>query len=156
MELHGCAAGAKLGGADPFSREVLDVMTSLLSAAAGAVGLVAVSGAVLLTGVVLRNPFTPRWLRNDAVAQAAGLLLSAAVLAAVSHAIGFFVAANISTPVIVVLTGTVPAASAYAFWKLFGIGERLARTESGQSPFGPGQRTAALPPDMTLLPSTAH
>lgn len=155
-ESGGGAGSVKRGGADAFPGEVLDVITSLLTAAPGAVGLVAVPGAVLLAGLILRNPFAPRWLSNDAMGQAAGLLLSAAVLAAVSHAIDSFVAAGLSKAAIAVLLVAIPTASVYAFWKAFDIGKRLARAESGQSPFGHDSRTAALPSGLTLQPGAAH
>ena len=110
-------------------------MASLVSAAINLLGLVAISGAVLLTALVLRNPLGPNWLRSEGVAQAAGLVLTAGVCLAIANAIAELVDANIHYSVAVILTGAVVAASNYILWKAFNIGERLKRTESGRSPF---------------------
>jgi len=110
-------------------------MAILASAAISLLGLFAISAAVLLTALVLRNPRSPNWLRNDTVAQAAALVLTGGVCVAIPNATAGLIDANIHYGVAAILTGAAFAASSYILWKAFDIGERLARTESGRSPF---------------------
>jgi hypothetical protein len=110
-------------------------MASLVSAAINVLVLIAVSGAVLLTALVLRNPLGPKWLRNEAAAQAAGLVLTAGVCVAISNAVAELVDANIHYSIAVILTGAFFAASSYMLWRAFNVGGRLKRTEAGRSPF---------------------
>jgi len=110
-------------------------MAPLVSAAINMLGLVAISGAVLLTVLALRNPLSPNWLRTEFVAQAAALVLTAGVCAASSNAMVGLIDANIQYGVAAILTGAIFAASGYVLWKAFNIGGRLKRTESGRSPF---------------------
>jgi hypothetical protein len=110
-------------------------MASLVSVAISLLYLVALSGAVLLTGLVLRNPHAPKWLRGEFVAQAAALILTAGACVAIPNAAAGLIDANIHYGIAVILTGAALVASSYVLWKIFNIGERLARTESGRSPF---------------------
>lgn len=110
-------------------------MASLVSAVINLFGLVAISGAVLLTALVLRNPLGPKWLRDETVAYAAALVLTAGVCVAIPNAAAGLIDANIHYGIAVILTGAAFAASSYILWNAFNIGERLARTESGRSPF---------------------
>jgi hypothetical protein len=111
-------------------------MAPLVSAAINLLGLVAITGAVLLTALVLRNPLAPNWLRSESVANAATLVLTAGVFVAISNAAAGLIGENINYGVAVILTGATLVVSSYVPWKVFNIGERLARTESGRSPFG--------------------
>jgi hypothetical protein len=110
-------------------------MANLVSAAISLLGLFAISAAVLLAALVLRNPRSPNWLRNDTVGQAAALVLTAGVCVAIPNTTAGLIDANIHYGVAVILTGAAFAASSYILWIAFNIGERLKRTESGQSPF---------------------
>ncbi len=110
-------------------------MTSLVSVVISLFGLVAISGAVLLTALVLRNPLGPKWLRDETVAYAAALVLTVGVCVAIPNAAAGLIDANIYYGVAVILTGAALVASSYILWNSFNIGERLERTESGQSPF---------------------
>jgi hypothetical protein len=100
------------------------------------VGLVAVSGAILLIGLILRNPLGPQILQTDFAAQTAGLVLTAGVLVATVHAHQGFVAAGLEATTAAALVTAVMAVSAIVFWKGFRVGERLKRADEGRSPFG--------------------
>jgi len=108
---------------------------SFYSTAGGPLGLAALPAAVLLTGLVLRNPLAPAWLRSEAVATAAGLVLTIGVCLVISHAISGLAAAALPYWAIGILLAAIPAASTFGLWKAFDIGDRLAHTESGHSPF---------------------
>jgi uncharacterized membrane-anchored protein len=110
-------------------------MASLVSAVINLFGLVAISGAILLTALVLRNPLGPKWLRNETVAYAAALVLTVGICVVIPNAATGFIDANIHYSVAVILTGAVLVASSYILWKAFNIRERLERTETGRSPF---------------------
>jgi hypothetical protein len=110
-------------------------MASLVSAAINMFGLVAISGAVLLTMFVLRNPLGPNWLRSEFIAQAAALVLTAGACLGIPNAVMGLTDANMHYGVAVILTSAVFAASSYILWRAFNIGERLKRAESGRSPF---------------------
>jgi hypothetical protein len=100
------------------------------------VGLVAVSGAILLTGLILRNPLGPQILQTDFAAQSAGLVLTAAVLVLAIYAHQGFVAAGLDATAAAAAVVGVIAASVTLFWKAFRVGERLKRADEGRSPFG--------------------
>jgi uncharacterized RDD family membrane protein YckC len=108
---------------------------SLYSMAGGLLGLVALPAAILLTGLLLRNPLAPAWLRGEAAATAAGLALTVGVCLAISHAVSALAAAALPYWAIGVLVAVVPVASTLGLWRAFDIGDRLARAESGHSPF---------------------
>lgn len=99
------------------------------------VGLVAVSGAILLTALVLRNPLGPQILQTDFAAQTAGLVLTAAVLVAAVYAHQELVAAGLDAAAAAAAVVAVIAASVVLFWKAFRVGERLRRADEGRSPF---------------------
>lgn len=108
---------------------------SLYSTAAGLLSLAAIPAAVLLTGLILRNPLAPVWLRSEAVATAASLVLTAGFCVAVTYAIPVLAAAAAPHWAIGILVAAIPAASTLVLWRAFNIGDRLARAESGDSPF---------------------
>ena len=99
------------------------------------VGLVAVSGAILLTGLILRNPLGPQILQTDLAAQSAALVLTAAVLVAAVYAHQGFVAAGLDATAAAAAVVAVIAASVVLFWKALRVGERLKRADQGGSPF---------------------
>ena len=117
-------------------------MSQLVAAVIPLFSLVAVAGAVLATGLVLRHPHLPAWLRSEGVAQGAGLALTAAVCVAVGHAGSALIDARIHYVVATGVVLAVLAASTVVLWKLFGLSARLARADAGQSPF----HTDRLPP----------
>jgi hypothetical protein len=117
----------------------------LFSAAASLMGLVAVSAAVLLTALILRHPRPSRWLDNEAVAHGAGLVLTTGAFFAVTTAAAGLTGANIHYGIVTIAIAAVLAGSAYAFWKVFDIGERLARADAGQSPFARREKAPAAP-----------
>ena len=117
---------------------------SLLSAGGNLLGLVAMSALTLLAMLILRNPLFPKWLQNEAVAQALSLALTGVIFIAVIDAVAELGAANIPYGVFVVIVVGVPAGAAFILWKLFNIGGRLARADAGQSPFTHRQPTPAL------------
>ena len=110
-------------------------MTFLVLAAINMLGLVAFSGAVLLTMLLLRNPVGPNWLKSEFIAQAAALVLTAGACLAIPNAVAGLIDANIHYGIAIVLTCAVLAASIFVLWKAFDIGERLKRTEPGRSPY---------------------
>jgi hypothetical protein len=111
------------------------MMTFPVLAAINMFGLVAFSGAMLLTMLLLRNPVGPNWFKSEFIAQAAALVLTAGACLAISNTVAGLIGANIHYGIAIVLTCAVLAASIYVLWKAFDIGERLKRTESGRSPF---------------------
>ncbi len=118
---------------------------SLFPAAISSLGLVAISALVLLTMLILRNPDLPEPLQNEAAAHAASLVLTTGVLVAVIYATSGLVAAELHYSVIIVVITGVLAGSAYVFWKLFNVGDRLARADAGQSPFARRTKAPATP-----------
>jgi hypothetical protein len=108
---------------------------SFIGAAINLLGLVGISAATLLAGLMLRDPFVPGWLKSEAVAVAAGLVLTAGAMMAIGFALAGLIAANIHYSVAVLVVSLVLAASPYVLWKAFNVGERLARADAGQSPF---------------------
>jgi len=134
-------ARAFCGGAFPE----LPVTTSLFSAAVNLAGLIGVSAATLLTALILRNPFLPRWLQNEATAHAASLVLTAGAFFAVMNAATGLAESNIHYGIISIIVAGVAAGSTYALWKAFDIGERLARADAGQSPFAHRQKVPVTP-----------
>lgn len=100
------------------------------------VGLVAVSGAILLTGLILRNPLGPQILQTDFAAQTAGLVLTAAILAIAVYAHQGFVATGLDAATAAAAVTAVIGLSIVLFWKAFRVGERLKRADEGRSPFG--------------------
>jgi hypothetical protein len=109
----------------------------------GLLGLAAIAAVILLTGLILRNPLAPVWLHNEAVATGAGLVLTIGVCLAVAYAVSGLEVAALPSWAIGILVVVVPAATTFALWTAFSIGERLARTESGSSPFRHAQPPAA-------------
>lgn len=94
-----------------------------------------IAGAILLTGLVFRNPFRPRWLHRDSASTLAALAISAAVCFGAGYFIAGTFAAGFDIAVVLVLTPAVFLAAGYAIWRGFDIGERLRRADAGQSPF---------------------
>ena len=121
------------------------MITSLFAAAVELSSVVAVTAATLLVALILRNPHLPRWLDNEAVAYGAGLLLTAAAFFTVANAAASLTAAKVHYGVATIVIAGVLAGSAYLFWKVFDIGDRLARAEAGQSPFARRQTAPAAP-----------
>jgi hypothetical protein len=95
--------------------------------------LVAVSGAILLTGLMLRNPLGPQRLQTDFAAQAASLILTAALLVVVTVAHQGFVTAGLNPIAAAAAVVGIITVSLVLFWKAFHLGERLNRADSGRS-----------------------
>jgi len=108
---------------------------SFSSTAGGLLGLAASPAAILLTGLILRNPLTPVWLRSEAVATAAGFVLTVGVCLAIAYAVSGLTAAALPYWAIAILVAAIPTASTLCLWKALGIGDRFARAETGHSPF---------------------
>jgi len=126
-------------------------MASLFSAAIDLLGLVAVSAAILLTGLLLRDPRLPAWLRSDGIAQGAGLVLTAAFCFAVGFAGNGLIAAKVHYSVVPIVIGIAFVGATLVLWKIFKIGARLARANSAQSSRdrdaqAPGYQPEALKP----------
>jgi len=119
-------------------------MTSLLSSAVHLLGIVAFSAAMLLAMLVLRNPFIPRWLKNEAVAQGVAFVLTAALCVASGNAGNALIAANVHYAIATLLIAAVLVFSIYGFWKLFAVGERLRRADEGRSPFARDRQAPML------------
>lgn len=119
--------------------------TSLFSTAANLAGLVAMSALTLLTMLILRNPLFPKWLNGEEVAQAASLVLTAGFFIAAMNAAAGLNETNVHYGFIVIILAGIVAGSAYAFSKVFNIGDRLARADAGQSPFTRRKQTSAPP-----------
>jgi hypothetical protein len=102
---------------------------------AGLLGLVAFPAAILLAGLVVRNPRAPAWLRTEGVATGAVLVVTAVTVVAIMHALSALAAADVAYPVIAILVVGMPSASAVLLWKACRIGDRLARADAGASPF---------------------
>jgi hypothetical protein len=105
--------------------------------------LFALTVLILFTLLAFRNPHRPGWLRTDFTESVAvsGLLTVTAFIwtfhisGLLDAGVSIFVAPVI-TPIIVLIFG-------FVVWRLFGIGERLARTRKGQSPFRQARFAAA-------------
>lgn len=136
----------------PYSTREREPM-SFIGAAINLLGLVGVCAATLLAGLMLRDPFAPGWLRSEAVAVAAGLVLTASVMVVIGYALAGLIAAGVHYAVALCLVGAVLAASPYALWKAFNVGERLARADAGQSPFARIGKSET-PPVPLLKPAT--
>jgi len=115
-------------------------MTPLLLLGDEIASLIAASGAILLTALVLRNRLAPKWLRTEAVAQAASLILVAVLMFGTAELIQSLIAVGLTYVQTGVVTIAVTAGSIYALWKTFSVGERLEIADSGRSPFGPIER----------------
>ncbi len=118
---------------------------SFYSAAGGLLSLAAIPAVILLTGLIVRNPLAPSWLRNEAIATAAGLLLTGGICLAATYAVSGFEAAALPFWATGILLPGVPAASAVLLWKVFNVSARLARAEAGHSPFRRLHPTAVAP-----------
>ena len=105
-------------------------------------GLFAVSGAVLLIMLVLRDPHAPRALQSEGVAQGAAFVLTVLITVAVTYAANTFIALKIPYVAVMTLIAVVLAASSYLLWMVFGIGKRLQQAEQGLSSFARERRNA--------------
>jgi NhaP-type Na+/H+ or K+/H+ antiporter len=110
-------------------------MAPFLSAGIQLLGIVAVSAAVLLTMLVLRNPFSPRWLKSEGVAQGAAFVLTACFFVGVGFASDALIAVKFHYLLVVALIAAVVILSTYGLWTLFAVGKRLKRADEGLSPF---------------------
>jgi ABC-type glycerol-3-phosphate transport system permease component len=110
-------------------------MSFEFSAAGGLPGQVAMPAAILLTGLVVRNPAAPTWLQNEATSTGAGLVLTVGVCLTIAYAVSGLEGSALPYWAIVLLIVAVPATSTFLLWKALGLGDRLMRAESGHSPF---------------------
>ena len=99
--------------------------------------IAAVVGAIALTGLAFRNPFRPTWLRSDWTSTVASLAIAAAVCFASGYMIAGSVVAGFGVATAIVLMLAVYAVAGYAVVRGFEMGERLRRSDAGQSPFYP-------------------
>jgi hypothetical protein len=99
------------------------------------IGLVAVSGTILLIGLMLRNPLGPRSLQTDFAAQAASLILTTALLVVVTVAHQGFVGAGLDPVAAGAAVVGIITLALIVLWKAFHLGARLQRADSGRSPF---------------------
>ena len=106
--------------------------------------VVAIVGAILFTGLAFRNPFRPRWLQRDFMSVAAALVISGAVCFGAGYMIAGSIAAGFDVATAFVVTIAAFGAAGYALARGFDIGERLRRSDAGQSPFYPHPWTEAL------------
>jgi hypothetical protein len=104
-------------------------------AAGGLLGLVAMPAAILLTGLVVRNPAAPTWLQNEAASTGAALVLTVGVCLTIAYAVSGLEGSALPYWAIAILIVAVPAASTLLLWKALGLGGWLMRAESGHSPF---------------------
>lgn len=98
-------------------------------------GLFAVSGAVLLIMLVLRDPHATRALQNEGVAQGAAFVLTVLITMAAAYAANTFIALKIPYVAVLTVIAAILAASSWLLWRAFGIGKRLQQAEQGRSPF---------------------
>jgi hypothetical protein len=97
--------------------------------------LVAVIGAILFLVLAFRNPLRPQWLHWNAMPIAASLLVAAAVSGGIGIMIAGSVAAGFNAGNAILLTLAVAGGAGYAMVRGLHIGERLRRSDAGQSPF---------------------
>jgi len=110
-------------------------MSPYLALSGELAGLVAAVGATLFTALVLRNPRNPKWLKTELASQAASLCLVAVFAFAVASAMRGMTAIGFDVMVAAAITLSVIALAAASLWLAFGMGNRLRRADSGQSPF---------------------
>jgi hypothetical protein len=97
--------------------------------------IVAIIGAILFTVLAFRNPMRPKWLRGDAIAVAASLAIAAMVCFGIGNMISGGIEAGFDVGTALVLTIVVCIVAGYAMVRGFRIGERLRRSDAGESPF---------------------
>lgn len=119
-------------------------MRSLIQILPEVVVLVAIIGAILLIVLAFRNPFRPKWLRRDSMSVAAALLFSAAVCFGLGNMISGSVNAGIDVATAIALTVAVFIGAAYGLARTIDMGERLRRSDAGESPFYPHPWTEGL------------
>jgi hypothetical protein len=120
-------------------------MAHLLSTIFPLLGVAALPAIVLLAMLVLRNPFSPNWLKGEGVAQGIGLALTAGFCVAVGVASDALVAASIHYLLAFVLIIAVLVLSTYGLWTLFAVGKRLKCADEGLSPFARERQPVGAP-----------
>jgi hypothetical protein len=110
-------------------------MTSLFTLSQALTSLTALSGLTLLTGLLMRNPLGPKSMRTEFAANVASLCLCALLLYVVIYAVHVFVSVGFNYAAAAAAPFGTLIVSTYVFWKVFRVGERLKRADSGYSPF---------------------
>lgn len=103
--------------------------------------IVVIIGAILFTVLAFRNPQRPRWLRREAMAVTASLAIAAVVCFGIGNMISGAIEAGFGVATAFVLTIVVCIVAGYAMVRGFHIGERLQRSDAGESPFYSGAGT---------------
>lgn len=119
-------------------------MLSVIQILPEAAIIVVIIGAILFTVLVFRNPNRPRWLRGDAMPVAASLAIAAIVCFGIGNMISGGIEAGFDVGTAFVLTILVCVVTGYAMMRGFRIGERLRRSDAGESPFYPVAGTDTL------------
>ena len=117
-------------------------MANLIPSVLSLLGLVAACAATLLTGLVLRDPHAPGWLKSEGVATGAALVLTALVLVAMTYAASELTAAKLHYALVACVIAAVLVGATWALWAVLDLGDRFARAEAGHSPFA---RPMSLP-----------
>jgi len=120
-------------------------MNTLVAFGGEGASLVAYAAAILLAGLVLRNPKAPTWLRVEFAAQMASLVLVALLMVIVVYAMQGFLSAGLNYPEALFAIVATPIVARYLVWKTFRIGERLKAADAGRSPFERLERAHAHP-----------
>lgn len=97
--------------------------------------IVVIIGAILFTVLAFRNPQRPGWMQGDAMPIAASLAIAAIVCFGIGNMISGGIAAGFGVATAFGLTIAVCIGAAYAMVRGFRIGERLRRSDAGESPF---------------------
>jgi len=111
-------------------------MHSILALFDEMAALVGAAGVLLLSGLVLRNPRSPRWLRSEGAAMGASLGLVVLLMGAFGYAADGLFTAGLDHYVSAAVTAIVLIAAVYLIWTIFHVGERFKSADAGLSPFG--------------------
>ena len=119
-------------------------MTSLLQILPEVAAVVVIVCAILFVVLAFRDPFRPNWLRWNWMAVAASLLVAVAVSFGFGLMISGGVAAGFGAGTMILMTIAVAGGAGFVVARGVGIGERLRRSDAGQSPFYPLAAPKAL------------
>lgn len=121
-------------------------MKAIFAVVAETAALVTVVGVIQFLVLFFRSPHRPRWLRTELMEIVTANSFVLALTFGIAAELSGLVAGGANAFLAIALTAAIVLGSAFAIWRIFGVGERLRRADAGESPFYPMRWHATRPP----------